>query len=211
MIIGSDLDEKRLAALVELLAPLARERGTELIAFNEATADISLEELVRDKTGGLGAEDVIVSVPVGPVMADAARLMGPDGMLVLFAGVANGTMAPFDLSNVYLHNAQYTGTSGSRIADQAIVIDKASIGELSPNRSLAAFGGIEAARDGVQAMLDGRFAGKIMIFPQLTGLPLVGLEELPESYPDIAASLGDGGMWTAEAEAALIERFWNHP
>ncbi len=211
VIIGSDLDEKRLAVVVDRLVPLARERGTELIAFNAATADVSLEELVAEKTGGKGADDVIVSVPVGPVMADAARLMGPDGMLVLFAGVANGTMAPFDLSNVYLHNAQYTGTSGSRIADQAIVIDKAKLGELSPNRSLAAFGGIEAARDGVQAMLDGLFAGKIMIFPQLTGLPLVGLDELPERYPEIAERLGDGSVWTAAAEEALIERFWQHP
>lgn len=41
-------------------------------------------------------------------MADAAAVMGPDGMFVLFAGVPNGTHAPLNVSDVYLHNAQFT-------------------------------------------------------------------------------------------------------
>jgi len=91
------------------------------------------------------ADDVIVCVPVAALMADAATLMAPDGMLVLFAGVPNGTLAPLNLSDVYLNNAQFTGTSGSAIDDQATVIRKTTAGELSPNRSVAAVGGIEAA------------------------------------------------------------------
>ena len=39
---------------------------------------------------------------------------------MIFAGVPNGTLVPLDLSKVYLHNAQYTGTSGSALADQAM-------------------------------------------------------------------------------------------
>ena len=139
-------------------------------------------------------------------MSDSAQLMAPDGMLVLFAGAPVGTVGPLDLSAVYLQNAQYTGTSGSRISDQQLVIDKAVAGLLSPERSLAAVGGIEAGRDGVQAMLEGRFAGKIVIFPQLKGLPLMGLEELAERYPAIGRHLGDG--WSPEAERELIETFW---
>ena len=41
-------------------------------------------------------------------------------MLPLMAStVPNGTFAPLDLSDVYLHNAQFTGTSGSTLDDQA--------------------------------------------------------------------------------------------
>jgi hypothetical protein len=74
-------------------------------------------------------------------MAEGGRVMKPDGMLVFFAGVPNGTLAPLDLSNVYLHNAQYTGTSGLTLQDQRLVMDRALAGALSPGRSVAAVGG----------------------------------------------------------------------
>src|SRR5207253_9438668 len=75
-------------------------------------------------------------------------------------------------SDVYLHNAQFTGTSGSRLNDQALVIQKTIAGALSPNRSVAAVGGIEAAHGGIRALMGGRYPGKVVIFPQISGLPL---------------------------------------
>lgn len=210
-IIASDLDENRLSVIRDRLVPLAESVGTDLILFDGSSSDTTIAELVDEVTAGVGVDDVIVSVPNGHVMGQSAALLGPNGMLVLFAGVANGTMAPLNLSDVYLHNAQFTGTSGSSIADQATVLAKAISGTLSPGRSLAAVGGIEAARDGVQAMLDGAFAGKIVLFPNLPGLPLLGLPELAERYPDIGEAMNDGMFWTDEAERRLIETFWREP
>ena len=207
VIIGADLDDDRLEVARTMLAGLADERGRTMILINPETAGETVADLVDRTTNGKGVDDVVVTVPVGPVMGESAELMGPDGMLVLFAGVANGTMAPLNLSNVYLHNAQLTGTSGSSIDDQAMVLQKAVEGKLSPDRSLAAVGGIEAGRDGVQAMLDGKFAGKIMIFPQLTGLPLTGLDELAQQHPDIGALMAAGNLWSDEAEDLLLEKF----
>ncbi len=208
IIIATDLNTERLAALEQMFRPLAEARGKQLIIFNPEGSSDTLEALVRRETGGRGADDVVVCVPSGRLMADSAKLMASDGMLVLFAGVPNGTMAPLNMSDVYLHNAQFTGTSGSRITDQALVIQKTRAGELSPNRSVAAIGGIEAARDGVQAMMEGRYAGKVVIFPQLSGLPLTGVAELSKKYPEVAAKLAPGGVWTPEAEQALIDKFW---
>ena len=135
--------------------------------------------------------------------------MAPRGMLVVFAGVPVGTRAPLDLSRVFLHGAQYTGTSGSRIGDQQRVVDKTLAGELSPRHALAAVGGIEAAADGLHALMESRFPGKIVIFPQLRSLPLTSLEDLAAADPQIAAALGEDGAWTTEAEAVLFARYWS--
>jgi len=204
-VVGSDINPARLAALVQRLAGVAEARGKKLVAVGPGE---DLEAIVARETVGRGADDVVVCVPVAEVMEQAATCMAPDGMLVFFAGVPNGTYAPLDLAKVHLHGAQYTGTSGSALSDQALVIRKTQDKQLSPARSVGAVGGIEAAVEGVRAMLDGRFAGKVIIFPQAEGLPLTGLDELPERDPTVAEKLGPGGVWTNEAEQALIERYW---
>jgi len=206
-IIGVDLDDVRLAAASALLKPMAAERGRELIMFNPGGDNDAVAELVKEKTGGRGADDVVVSVPIGPVMGTSAKLLADDGMLVAFAGVPNGTMAPLDLSSVYLGNTQFTGTSGSSIDDQAAVLNQAVEGSLSPERALAAVGGIGAGQDGVRALLEGHYAGKVVIFPQLEGLALTGIDKLAESHPDIAAVLGPDNSWTNEAERVLFETY----
>ncbi len=206
-IIGVDPDGIRLAVLEASLRPLAEKAGCTLELFDPSAASETTEDFVSRLTGGEGADDVVVTVPVAAVMADAARLMNPDGMLVFFAGIANGTMGPLDMSRVYLHNAQYTGTSGSAISDQELVLDKALNGSLSPALNLAAVGGIEAARDGVEAVMQGRFAGKVMIFPQVSGVPLLSLAELAEQFPEIGAALGERGEWTPEAEQLMFEKY----
>jgi len=205
VLIASDTNAVRLAATVDRLGPLAVQRGRRLVPVGPGEP---LAALVAQHSGGRGADDVIISVPVGEVMAEAATHMASDGMLVLFAGVANGTYAPLDLAKVYLHGAQYTGTSGSALADQAVVIGKTLGGTLSPARSVGAVGGLEAAVDGMRAMIDGRFAGKVLIFPQVRGLPLTAVDDLARTEPEVAAKLGPGGVWTAEAEAVLLERYW---
>ena len=210
LLIASDIDPERLAVLQESFVPLAEERGKRLIPFNPAEAEESLHDLVMRETGERGADDVVVSVPVAPLMASSAEVMAPDGMLVLFAGVTTGTTAPLDMSAVYLHNAQYTGTSGSTLDDQRMVIRKTLAGELSPSRSVGAIGGMEAAQDSVRAMMEGDYAGKVVVFPQITGVPLMGLSELQEKLPKVAQHLGPGDVWTSEAERALIEEYW-HP
>jgi threonine dehydrogenase-like Zn-dependent dehydrogenase len=207
-LIATDVNDERLAVLGRQFEPLAAEHGKRLILVNPQAAGVSLRDLVMRETARAGADDVIVSVPSAALIAEAATLLAPDGMLVLFAGVPNGTLAPLDLSAVYLHNAQFTGTSGSALEDQATVIRKTVAHELSPNRSVAAIGGMEAAREGIRAMMEGRYPGKIVIFPQISGLPLLSLAELKQEYPEIAARLGPGDVWTPAAEQALIERFW---
>ena len=205
LIIATEINNVRLAVLKDRFLPLAKRRRREFLTFNPGSAAESLYDLVMRVTDQQGVDDVVVCVPAASLMAEAATLMNPNGMLVFFAGVPNGTLAPLDLSAVYLHNAQFTGTSGLTIDDQASVMHRALEGSLSPGHSVAAIGGMEAAREAILAMMEGRYPGKIVIFPQISGLPLIGLDELEGQYPDIASHLGKGNTWTADAERVLIE------
>jgi threonine dehydrogenase-like Zn-dependent dehydrogenase len=207
-VIATEVSDERLQTLKARFAPLAEKHGRALLFFNPTTAKQSLREFVMEATGGQGADDVVVSVPIASVMEEGDALIKPDGMLVLFAGVPNGTMGAVNLSRVYLANAQYTGTSGLTIDDQAAVMERRVAGTLSPGRSVAAIGGLETAAEAIQSVVTGKYSGKVVIFPQLHNLPLTSLQELRERLPEVAARLGDDGMWTREAEEALIEKLW---
>ena len=131
-IVATEVSDERLKSLEDRLAHLAEANDCELLTFNSQTSEQSLRDFVLGITDGKGADDVVVSVPIAGVMAEADTLMNADGMLVFFAGVPNGTLAPLNLSAVYLANAQYTGTSGLTIHDQQQVVDLADAGRALP-------------------------------------------------------------------------------
>jgi L-sorbose 1-phosphate reductase len=207
-IIATEIAAERMDTLRQSFEPLAAQHGRDFYLINPNEPGVSLYDFVMEKTDGVGADDVVVSVPVAALMAESATLMKPDGMFVLFAGVPNGTLAPLDLSHVYLSNGQYTGTSGLTLDDQRQVMDRALGGSLSPERVVAAIGGLKAAREGLEALIAGKYPGKIVIFPQLPDLPLMGLDELAEKLPAVAEKLGPGNIWTLEAEEALFDEVW---
>ena len=208
IIIATEINKKRCKVLLEIISPLAVANGKKFVVFNPKEDDKSLQEFIRQITGEDLVDDAVVCVPVAPLMEESTKLLKPDGMLVLFAGVPVGTYMKVKLDSVYLHNQQLTGTSGSKLEDQVVIINKTLNGELDPNRSVAAIGGIEVAREGLDAMISGKFAGKILIFPQISGLPLISLEELKDRFPKIGEKLGENNLWTNNAEKALIENMW---
>lgn len=84
------------------------------------------------------------------------------------------------------------------------MLNMAETGTLSPNRSVAAVGSLSAARDGLQAVKDTVFPGKVVIWPQIKELPLVALTDLKEKLPSVWARLKDGREWTVEAEQEFL-------
>lgn len=210
-IIATEISDERLQTLVNMFEPLAKKNGRELFIFNPNTSKRSFHDFVMEATSGQGADDVVVSVPVAGLMEEGDTVMKADGMMVLFAGVPNGTMGKVNLSNVYLSNAQYTGTSGLTIDDQSSVMERRLAGTLSPGRSVAAIGGMETAAEAIQSVMDSKYPGKVVIFPQIHNLPLTSLKELKDRLPEVAAKLGQDQMWTNEAEEVLIEKLWQEP
>jgi threonine dehydrogenase-like Zn-dependent dehydrogenase len=208
LVIATEISDERLQTLNDMFAPLAEKQHRTILYFNPNTAKESFHEFVMRTTNGKGADDVVISVPVAKLMEEGDSVMKPDGMLVFFAGVPNGTMGKVNLSNVYLSNAQYTGTSGLTIHDQASVMERRIAGTLSPGRSVAAIGGMETAAEAIQSVSESKYPGKVVIFPQIHNLPLTSLKELRDRIPEVATKLGEDLMWTNEAEEALIEKFW---
>ena len=211
LVIATEISDERLETLSNMFQPLAEKQGRKLLFFNPNSSKQSFHDFVMEATNNEGVDDVVVSVPVAALMEEGDTVMKPDGMMVLFAGVPNGTMGNVNLSNVYLSNAQYTGTSGLTIDDQAAVMERRVAGTLSPGRSVAAIGGLETAAEAIESVIEGKYPGKVVIFPQIRNLPLTGLKELKERLPEVAEKLGEDNMWTNEAEEVLIEKLWEKP
>jgi hypothetical protein len=93
--------------------------------------------------------------------------------------------------------------------DQRLVLVRAEAGSLSPERSIAAIGGMDSALEGMKALESGKYPGKIIIFPQLKTLPLLALSELQEKIPQVAEKLSEDQSWTLEAEKTLYEFYWD--
>jgi hypothetical protein len=136
------------------------------------------------------------------VIADSANWPAPQGERVLQA--LPRTMAELDLADAYLKQARVIGHSASSIDDLRLMLYQATTGTLSPNRSVAAVGSLDAALAGFQAVMDTSFPGKVVIYPQIRELPLTALAELKDVLPSVYARLKDGRDWTNEAEEEFL-------
>jgi threonine dehydrogenase-like Zn-dependent dehydrogenase len=202
VIVCTDVSDLRLADLQESYGAEAAEKGIEFICLNPMNKDAYAEGMASFREGGF--DDVIVLAPVPALIADGATWLAPEGVMNVFAGVGRGTMAPLDLGEAYLKQTRVIGHSASSIDDLREMLFLAETGSLSPNRSVAAIGSLEAARDGMQALMDTTYPGKVVIYPHIKPLPLTAIGELKETLPAVYARLKDGREWTNEAEAELL-------
>ena len=207
-IVIAESNANRNPELVANFGPPARAKGIELVVLNpKQMAPEAFQEALAQAHGGRGFDDIVVIVASVPAIEAAMPHLAPDGLLVVFGGLARGTTAMLDLSAIYLGSAQITGSAGATIRDQSNVLSKVAAGHLSTANAVAAIGGLDAARDGMQGLMDGRFPGKMVIYPQVEAFPLTALADLKAAAPTVYARLGAGGGWTREAEAEFL-RFY---
>ncbi|GGO39139.1 alcohol dehydrogenase catalytic domain-containing protein [Deinococcus humi] len=202
-IVATNRGVARLLELKTSFAERAAERGITLKLISPVQQPGLLEAEAR-RLGGF--DDVVVNIPSVTEMQYAAGFLRQDGLLALFAGIPEGQSLCLPLQNVAHFRAEFTGTSGSTMADQRRVIQKTLSGELEATSVIAAVCGLRAAREGLAAVMDGRYTGKIIVYPPLLDLPLLGLEELLAVAPTVHARLREG-RWTKAAEKALFAQF----
>ena len=201
-IVCSDVSELRLSDLRTSFGAEAEARGIQFVCLNPT--DPAAYAAGMAAVQGPGFDDVIVLAPVPAVIGEAATHLAPRGVMNVFAGVGRGTTVALDLSDAYLRDTRVIGHSASTIDDLRLMLHQAESGQLSPNRSVAAIGSLSAARDGLQAVHDALYPGKIVIYPHIREMPLTAVPDLQDSLPGVHARLRDGREWTVEAEEEFL-------
>jgi threonine dehydrogenase-like Zn-dependent dehydrogenase len=201
-ILCTDISDVRLKDLEDSFGPEARAKGVELLCFNPSERAHYQQGMARFRETGF--DDIVVMAPVPAVIEEASSYLSPEGMMNIFAGVARGTKAALDLSALASKDVRFFGHSASSIEDLRLMLRQAEDGVLSPNRSVAAIGSLSAAKDGLKAVQDAAFPGKVVIFPQIKDFPLTALPDLKEVLPSVYARLHNGREWTNEAEEEFL-------
>lgn len=206
LLVASDLVSNRLGALGQKFGATAQEQGIDLVTLardtfpNQAAMDAALTE----STAGHGFDDIVVLAPATVAVEGAYQHLADNATMNIFAGLPRGTMCGFDVNLVTARGVRFTGTSGSSINDLRQMLGLTESHELATNRSVAAVAGLEGFPEGIRSVMDGRFAGKVVIYPNLANLPLTSLDKLGETLPNVAARLAPDGSWTNAAEEELL-------
>jgi L-iditol 2-dehydrogenase len=161
----------------------ARDAGVNLVL---TTPDM-LDDTIEDVTGGRGVDDCIVALGVRSVQEKSFEYLGPGGVTNLFGGVKAGDeMIEVNARRVHYDSISVVGSSGSDPSDMALAMEMIDQDKIQPGKYVAAVGGLDAARDLIEAVRAQRMEGKGVIYPSLRK----PLEEL------------DG--WSSEDERALL-------
>ena len=201
-IVCTDVSDLRLGDLYASFSKEADAKGLEFVCLNPLNKKAYEAGMARFRE--VGFDDIVILAPIPAVVADASTWLAPGGVMNVFAGVARGTMAAIDLSDAYLKQTRVIGHSASSIEDMRFMLSQAESGALSPNRSVAAIGSLSAVRDGMRAVMEAKFPGKVVIFPHIKELPLTALPDLKDKLPTVYAKLKDGREWTVEAEQEFL-------
>ncbi len=171
---------------------------------SEFYAELLAETVDGSQANGQGFDDIIIMAPSAQVVAEAATLLAPGGVVNIFAGLPRGTKAPIPLADIAAKGIRLVGSSGSAIADLQRMLVEAESGRLDPNLSVVAVAGLSAAKEGIIGVMEQQFAGKVVVYPQVLDFPLTMLPDLQERLPAVYARLGPNESWTVEAERAFL-------
>ena len=194
-VFAGDVDETRLAALTKVAAPLAKKNGIEYKPYNPTKEKI---------TGPF--DYTVLMAPIPDLVAASVHSAAERGIINIFAGIPATVTGEIDLDAYIEKQLYFIGTSGSVLEDMKEVLAKVETGRLDTNISVSAVCGLDSAAEGIRAIENRLIAGKIIVYPRCRGLGLVKLEELSEKMPEVAECLSDG-LWTREAEQALLEKY----
>jgi len=194
-VFAGDSDEGRLANLLKTAEPMAIAKGVPYKQYSP----------IKDKMPE-GSDYSVIMAPAPELAAAAVMSAGKRAIINIFAGIPNTMTAKINLDTYIEKQMYFVGTSGSVMEDMKRELAKLESGSLDTNISVAAICGLDGVSDGIRAIENRSIAGKIIAYPSCKGLPLTLLSKLPEKIPDVAACLNNG-IWTAQAEQKLLEKF----
>ena len=205
-IIVTEVSDVRLESMKMFFGPLAKKYGKELTLLNPVEDDSGYRAEMAKVLEEGGVDDIEVMVTIPAIIDDSCQYLAKDGMINIFAGMKRGVSLMVDPMLIAGdRQGRFIGHSGSALDDQQAVVDRCLANQLDTDLSVAAIAGIKAIPDGIRAMKESKYPGKIVIYPQFTDLPLTGLTSLQEILPEVAKLLGENDTWNKAAEDVLFE------
>ena len=212
LLVVTDIDPARLARAAEIHRPEhAASLGIRLCYVNTSDVPDPVAHLKGLTEDGEGYDDVFVLAPVAPVVEQASALLAFDGCLNFFAGPTDTAFsAKVNFYDVHYAMTHLVGTSGGNTQDMRVALRLMSEGKLNPSAMITHVGGLDCAIDTILHLPDIP-GGKKLVYTHKR-LPLVALADFAEKgkddpFYDALAEITErnNGLWSAEAEAYLIE------
>jgi hypothetical protein len=207
VVVATEVSQERLDDLVSSYGPLARERGVELVGLNPmALGPQAFAEKLREIAPS-GFDDIINLAPIPKIIEATVPFAGAQAVLNIFAGLSRGTTIQIDLKLfARTHGIRAMGSSGSRIDDMSAILRRAESDQMDTDRSVAAVSGMMGVWQGLKAVFENTYPGKIVIYPQVQDIGLTALNDLSTVDAAVAAQLKDGQRWCVDAEKELLVR-----
>jgi len=212
LLVVTDVDQERLDRAASIYtAEFAASREIDLHYINTGNVDNPVE-LLRDKTGGSGYDDVFVFAPVKSVVEQGDAILGFDGCLNFFAGPNDTNFsANLNFYNVHYAYTHIVGTSGGNNDDMVEALDIMSKG-LDPAGLVTHIGGLDAVVDAT-INLPNIPGGKKLIYTHIE-MPLTPITDFAKLgaedkfYKELAEICSKhNGLWSVEAEAYLLDNY----
>ncbi|GIV11549.1 MAG: hypothetical protein KatS3mg020_1040 [Fimbriimonadales bacterium] len=202
-----DRHPERLEPLRALGTPLAQSAGITLQFYCNGDADPATQQAHLKSLCPHGFDQIMLLASSADAVSLCYPLLTDGGVLNLFAGIPKGQKAALDLTPLASRHMRLLGSSGSTMDDIAECLRLTAQGTLPARKVIGAIAGLNALPDALRAVQEHRYPGKIVIFPQLPDLPLLGLQELATHLPAVYAQLEEGRYWTKAAEAVLYAHY----
>lgn len=204
-ILISDMDDARIENVCSQLSDRIKERGIEFKAVNPSKlSPVEFEQLIRDFAPD-GFDDIVMLVPVIPVLNNSSKFLKTDGLMNIFAGIPAGKDGELNIRGIANAGIRYIGSSGSRTAHLRQTLELVENKALKPVTALAAVGGMNALKRGLDAVINAEFPGKTVIFPNCPEMPLTPVKEIGSLAKGLDSSLSPDGFYTVETEKKLME------
>ncbi len=208
-IIVSDMDDARIENVKRLLADTIKARGIEFKTLNPGKMTPQEFEQALHDFAPDGYDDIIMLVPVVPVLNQSAGFLKNDGLMNIFAGIPAGKEGELNVKGIAAGGRRFIGSSGSKTAHLRHTLELAESGKLKPVTALAAIGGMRAVKEGLEAVIAARFPGKAVIFPGCENMPLTPVADIATLGSDIAGTLDGDGFYTLKTEKKLLDKYCN--
>ncbi len=164
LIIATARRDDRLRWLQQTFGSRAEAAGVELVTVNNRAGDLAATVLAR--TGGAGADDVIVTAADGELMESVQHLVARYGVLDLFAGLPAGReIIGVDERFVHYQEINITGSSGGGPWDVTESLRLMAAGQIDAAAHIGHVADLAHAPELLEMARTGRVQGKAIVYP----------------------------------------------